>query len=123
MNNFNAQEYFDQNYSDKDIEKIDEGFTGDKMTGELTIRDYPNLEEISLPNHQLTSLTIANCPNLKGINVRGNRLSKLEINRTKIDAENNPITNEIKEVIAGVNELTALDLTNCDKLEKLFLPD
>ena len=113
MTNFNAQEYFDQNLTAKDIKKIDEGFTGDKITGELTIQDYPNLEEITLSNHELTSLTIINCPNLKQINVRNNQLTKLEIEKQ----------NQISQIIAGKNELSTLDLTNCPNLKELMVPD
>src|SRR5438552_1153219 len=113
MTNFNAQEYFDQNLTAKDIKKIDCGFTGDKITGEMIIQDYPNLEEINLKNHELTTLTIINCPQLKKINVRNNQLTKLEFNQTP----------EISEIIAGKNELTTLNLTNCPKLKELIIPD
>src|SRR2546429_4778642 len=99
MATFNAQEYFDKNLTAKDIKKIDSGFTGDKMTGELIIQDYPNLEEITLSNHELTSLTVINCPNLKEVNVRHNQLTKLEISGD----------NKIEQIIAGNNELTTLD--------------
>lgn len=61
----NAQEYINKNLTNKDIKKIDESFSKDKITGELIIQDYPNLEEIILPNHELTSLTVVNYPYLK----------------------------------------------------------
>ncbi|CAG8771861.1 9074_t:CDS:2, partial [Ambispora leptoticha] len=71
----------------------------EKLTGELIISDYPNLEEINLSNHGLTSLIINNCPNLNSLNVRNNQLTKLEL-----DAP------DLEEIIAGQNELTTLDL-------------
>lgn len=110
---FIAQEYFDKNLTAEDIKKIDVGFSGEKLTGELIIQDYPNLEEIILPNHELTSLTITNCPKLKQINVRNNQLSKLEIT-------NSP---QITELIAGQNELTSLNLSNCPQISRSILCD
>src|SRR5207249_1358827 len=85
----------------------------EKLTGELVIENYPNLEEISLPNHQLTSLTIINCPNLKQINIRNNQLTNLEIQGE----------NQINEIIAGQNQLENLNLTNCLKLTRLIVCD
>jgi len=87
-------------------------FTQTKIEGEMIIQDYPNLEEISLPNHELTSLTIINCPNLKAINLRNNQLTKLEI-----AGEN------ITELIASQNQLETLNLTNCPKISRLIIPD
>jgi len=85
---------------------------GKKLSGELIIQDYPNIEGITLTNHELTSLTIINCPNLKEINVRHNNLTKLEL-----DSPN------LGEIIAGQNELTSLDLTPCQKIKKLIISD
>jgi len=70
------------------------------------------LEEIILPNQELTLLTVLNCPNLKEINVRNNQLTKLELNAP-----------ELQEIIAGQNELSTLDLSNCQKIKKLIIPD
>jgi Leucine-rich repeat (LRR) protein len=47
---------------------------------------------------------------LKEINVRNNQLTKLELDTPKLT-----------ELIAGQNELTTLDLTNCQKIEKLMV--
>jgi len=113
---FNAQEYFDKNLTDKSIKVISSDFgpfNKELLTGELVIQDYPNLEEIYLPNHELTSLKLINCPNLKSINVRANQLTKLEIEGD----------NQISEIIAGGNELSELNLTNCSKLAELIIPD
>jgi len=120
MNNvINAQEYLEKNLTnnltDKNISKIHVfPLLGEeiKLIGDLIIQDYPQLEEIELPNHELTSLTIINCPNLKEINVRHNNLTKLEL-----DSPN------LGEIIAGQNELTSLDLTPCQKIKKLIIPD
>jgi len=108
--NINAQEYLEKNWTDKSTKIISS--PAEKLTGDLIIQDYPNLEEISLPNQELTSLTVINCPNLKEINVRHNQLTKLEL-----DSPN------LEEIIAGQNELTSLDLTPCQKLKKLIIPD
>ncbi|CAG8472808.1 2988_t:CDS:2 [Ambispora gerdemannii] len=118
--------YIDKNFTDKSITKIivNSYYSDSKgLFGDLIIQAYPNLEEISLPNQELTTLTIINCPNLKQLNVRQNKLTKLEITRAKIDSQNEPIANEIKEIMAGQNELTVLDLTNCQKIKKLIIPD
>src|SRR2546421_454161 len=104
MTKINAQEYIN-----KKLEKEQEtiisygslGLEGQKLTSELIIQDYSNLEEINLSNHELTSLIINNCPQLKQINVRNNNLTKLELNAPNLE-----------ELIAGHNELSALDLSN-----------
>src|SRR5205085_12196549 len=101
----NAQEYNNKNLTDKTIKKIilDSYYSDTKgLAGDLTIQDYPQLEEINLSNQELTSLTILNCPNLKQINVRQNQLTKLELESP-----------ELTELIAGKNELTVLNLANC----------
>lgn len=113
MTTFEAQEYLAKNWTDKSIKIIGFSSLKEKLIGDLTIEDYPNLEEIVLSNNELISLTITNCPNLKQINVRNNQLTKLEIEEN----------NEISQIIAGKNELTALNLTNCPKLKELLIPD
>src|SRR2546421_12997238 len=103
---FNAQEYFDKNFADKSIKVISSDFgpfNKELLTGELVIQDYPNLEEIYLPNHELTALKLINCPNLKSINVRNNQLTKLEIEG---ESETSAKQNQISEIIAGGNELS-----------------
>jgi hypothetical protein len=120
-----AQEYLEKNWSDKNITAISilSLLEDKKLTGELIIQDYPNLQEIDLPNQELTSLIISNCPKLEKINVWNNQLVKLEVDRTKIDSENKPAANEIKELIAGGNELSSLNLANCSQISKLMIPD
>ncbi|MEG7978939.1 MAG: hypothetical protein NY202_03390 [Mollicutes bacterium UO1] len=115
MTTINAQEYIEQHLDKKLETTISESslrLVAEKLTGDLLIQDYPNLEEIDLANHELTNLTISNCPNLKEINVRHNQLTKLELDSP-----------ELTELIAGQNELTTLDLTNCQKVKKLMMPD
>jgi hypothetical protein len=120
----NAQEFLEkneQNLTGKEVKKIALSFLKPspnnseevKLTEDLTIQDYPNLEEISLSNHELTSLTIANCPNLKEINVRNNQLTKIEISGE----------NKVEKIIASKNELTILDLTNSSKITRLIVAD
>src|SRR2546421_11459889 len=104
----NIQEFLE--LVDKQTKSI--SFTQNKLAGEAIIQDYPNLEEIDLSNHELTSLTILNCPQLKEINVRNNQLTKLELDSP-----------ELTELFAGGNELSILDLTNCQKIKKLIVPD
>lgn len=114
MNQIKAQEYLEKNWTDKSIKVVSfAGFSDkEKLTKELTIQDFPQLEEVNLSNHELTSLTIINCPNLKSLNVRNNQLTKLAV-----DSPN------LEEIIAGQNELTVLDLTNCQKVKKLLVAD
>jgi len=123
MTTFNAQEYLEKNLADKSLKKLTFTDLEQKLSGDLIIQDYSQLEEIYLPKQELTSLEIINCPILKRINVRNNQLTKLEIDRSKIGTENQPNPNEISELIAGGNELTALDLSFCPKISKLIIPD
>jgi len=55
--------------------------------------------------------------------VRNNQLTRLELGRAKIDAESKPTANEIKELIVGGNELSSLNLTNCQNISKLMVAD
>ena len=111
-----AQEYIDQNFTDKIITqiKINHQTIGQKLTEDLIIQDYPNLQDLELKEHELTSLIITNCPQLKQINVRHNQLTKLEISDQN---------NALEEIIANSNSLTDLDLSNCQQLKKLMLAD
>ncbi|CAG8849458.1 11574_t:CDS:1, partial [Racocetra persica] len=84
-----------------------------KLTGDLIVEDYPNLQEINLPNQELTSLIVINCPKLQIIKVRNNQLAKLEIQGA----------NQVSEIIAGGNELTTLNLANCSQISKLMVAD
>jgi len=116
MNKINAQEYLEKNFADKNIDRISLSPFADaekgKIMGELIIQDYPQLTAIYLTYQELTALTIINCPNLKSINVRSNQLTKLEIQG-----------DNITELIAGHNELSELDLTNCPKISRLIVCD
>lgn len=109
-----AQEYLDKNWADKSIAQLNltEEIVGEKLTEDLIIKDYSNLGEINLKEHELTSLSIINCPSLKKINVRNNKLTKLEIN-----------SNNVEEIIVNGNELTELDLTNCQQIKRLMIAD
>ncbi|CAG8568042.1 826_t:CDS:1, partial [Scutellospora calospora] len=114
MNTINAQEYINQLVADKSqAQTIHIFLEQEKLSGELIISDYPNLDTIDLKNHELTTLTINNCPNLKSVNVRGNKLSKLEM----VNCE------QVSELMAGNNELSQLDLSTYSNLKKLIVPD
>ncbi|MEG7978873.1 MAG: hypothetical protein NY202_03045 [Mollicutes bacterium UO1] len=122
----NAQEYLNKNFADKNSTKIilDLYYSASRgLFGDLTLQDYPNLEEISLADQELTSLAIINCPHLKSLNVRQNKLTKLELAQVQIDQLGQPTANQISEIIAGQNELTRLTLTTCSQLKKLMVPD
>ncbi|CAI2193819.1 8678_t:CDS:2, partial [Funneliformis geosporum] len=64
------------------------------LTGDLIVENYVQLEELDLSEHELTSLTIINCPELRKINARNNQITQLDINRTKLNEENEPINNK-----------------------------
>jgi len=114
MNTINAQEYINQLVADKSqAQKIHIFLEQEKLSGELIIADYPNIDTIDLKNQELTTLTINNCPNLKSVNVRGNQLTKLEI----VNCE------QVSELMAGNNELSQLDLSSCATLKKLIIAD
>ena len=131
---FNSQNWINTNLTDKSIKKMllspltaeeisskkEVIAVGGTLTGDLIIKDFPQLEEIGLREHELTSLTIVNCPLLKHINVRNNKLANLDISKVKEGGKLND--NEISEIIAGDNELITLDLTPCQKIKELIIP-
>src|SRR4051794_22499412 len=102
MNTFNAQEYLEKNYPDQNLTKISVN-SSICLTGNLLVKDYSNLEEIDIHNNGLTLLNVSNCPSLKHINVRNNQLTKIDLEKVKVDEENESINNEISEIIAGGN--------------------
>src|SRR6185312_8480063 len=83
-----AQRLSDKKYFDKEnTTKIILGYNEDEeLTGELVIKDYPNLEEVSinnsftnyLDNKKISKLKIINCPKLKELNCRFHGLTELD---------------------------------------------
>src|SRR5438876_3891950 len=59
------------------------GEINDKLTGKLEVKDYLNLTEIKLSEHELEEVVIINCPNLEKIDVSDNKLTKFDITRAK----------------------------------------
>jgi Leucine-rich repeat (LRR) protein len=49
------------------------------LNGELSIKNFPNLEKVILSNNEITKLTFENCSKVKEINVYGNKLTELEV--------------------------------------------
>ncbi|CAG8722245.1 10715_t:CDS:2, partial [Racocetra persica] len=94
-----------------------------KLTGDLIVEDYPLLKKIELKNHHLNSLTVINCPNLQHVNVRDNGLTILDLSKVKIDMDKKGVESEVKEIIASQNNLTILDLTNCQQVQELLVAD
>jgi hypothetical protein len=132
MTTFPAQDWVNANIKDKSLEKLllntaeqsnvwwnkEVIGIGGQLTGDLTLENYPNLKEIEIESHQLTSLTLINCPKLESLKVRDNGLTKLELSKVNGDKQNN-----LKEIIASDNNLTSLDLTNCQQVKELLISD
>ncbi|KLL04609.1 MAG: hypothetical protein MRERV_16c014 [Mycoplasmataceae bacterium RV_VA103A] len=118
-----AQEYLEKNWSDKNITQINLSSDQIELTGDLIVEDYPLLKKIELKNHQLNSLTVINCPNLQHVNVRDNGLTILDLSKVKVDMDKKGVENEVKEIIASQNNLTILDLTNCQQVQELLVAD
>ena len=131
MPTFTAQEWVNTNLTDKGIKKLllspadkekvlikEMIGIGGQLTGDLTLENYLELEEVEIDSHTLTSLTVINCPKLKSLDVRENELTKLEL--LKVNGDNN---NSIKEIIASDNKLTTLDLTKCQGVKELLISD
>jgi len=93
----------------------------DELTGELEIKDYPNLEEINLAGNKITKLKIINCPNLTSVLVRENDLMK-EIDFSEADPGK---ANKIEQFHFSCNKngVDLLNFRNCKALAGLLIPD
>src|SRR4051794_39464442 len=61
------------------------------LTGNLVIKDFPNVTKIDLGAHKLTGVEIINCPNLKEIDFFDNQLNKLDFDKAKVNASGEAI--------------------------------
>ncbi|CAI2188458.1 11906_t:CDS:2, partial [Funneliformis geosporum] len=72
-----------KNYPSKtNITKIKREYLTEKISGELIIQDFPNLQKIdfsSFRKGKLTKLKIINCPQLRKLNCESNQLEELDI--------------------------------------------
>ncbi|CAG8611778.1 32841_t:CDS:2 [Racocetra persica] len=84
------------------------------MRGELTIKDYPNLELLSVGHGHITKLEIINCPKLTQLGCEHNELTNLDLSKlsqsTLIIANDNQLEN-IKLPITS-EKLVHLNIVN-----------
>ncbi|KLL04299.1 MAG: hypothetical protein MRECE_1c134 [Mycoplasmataceae bacterium CE_OT135] len=105
-----------------------------KLTGELIIENFPNLEEIDFENSSLTKLQIINCPKLaklvcgkiKEIDLDSNNFPNLEWLKipgdliADLNLQNNPKLRRL-EVIHTEKDSLDLDLSHLTELEDLTI--
>lgn len=124
-----AQEWLDTNYPEKNQVKTIE--LDDELEGELTISDFPQLEEIKKKTEgekNIAELTINNCPSLKRINCYlCRKIKELTITGcpqiSEINCDTNQIENlelsefaELKRLNCSNNRLTSLDVSKNKQL-------
>ncbi|CAG8461067.1 12247_t:CDS:2 [Ambispora leptoticha] len=111
----------------KSVTKIEVDHSLNNLIGDLIIKDFPNLTDVILRNHGLTSVTVESCPNLSNINVSNNRnLVSFNLEKTTIiNGEN--AGNKVKVVkisgYSGKPSFEEINLKNCTSLEGLFVND
>lgn len=130
-----AQKWLNRNYFNKsEVIKISK--IGEKLEGELTISNFPNLQNIDLGRQNLTKLQVIGCPRLRNLYCSNGKLEKLCIGDSqavnlshlsfsdnklrKIDLDSFP---NLRFLNASNNLLTNLDLTKQQLLEKLQIND
>ncbi|CAJ0842010.1 10712_t:CDS:10 [Entrophospora sp. SA101] len=91
----------------------------ERLEGSLEIKDFPKLQEISLPWNDITSLKISNCPFLHTINFQANKLTKVELEGQ---------FNFVKAINLMENDLTDISFLDgksvfLNRVEELFLSD
>jgi hypothetical protein len=84
---------------------------GEKLDGNLLVRNFPKSERIFLANSKgIKQLTIRNCPQIKEIDVYDNQISKLDISKLV----------NLEILHCGKNKLTKLNISQNKKLKKLI---
>ncbi|KLL04506.1 MAG: hypothetical protein MRERV_20c031 [Mycoplasmataceae bacterium RV_VA103A] len=109
----NAQQYLNNNYPEEIRNSITEldlsGWnekdwtakpTWEKLTGDLDLSNFPNLEKLDCSKNLITSLNLANCPNLTELKCWENEL-------TEINFPSSPL--KLKTFYAWTNHLTEID--------------
>jgi len=135
-----VQQLLDKKYSDKiSTAEIILGNNDEELEGQLIIKDYPNLEKVSinnsfanyLGNKRVKKLKIVNCPNLKELNCRFHELSELDTselpNLIHLDCQVNKIerldlrkNTQLFRLVCVNNRLTELDLSKNIYLTELL---
>jgi len=137
----NAQEYLKNNYP-KEVKELK--LSGQKLEGELIIKDFPNLERIECRNNKdlkiiklsnlpklnyfhgngchLEQVVIDNCPNITFFNVANNYLTSLEFlndfnleKLSELSLHTNNLPEQGLEVFGKFKNLEQLFLDNCDE--------
>src|SRR2546423_4485010 len=137
----NAQEYLKNNYP-KEVKELK--LSGQKLEGELIIKDFPNLERIECRNNkELTNIELSNlpklnyfhgngchleeviikdCPSITFFNVANNYLTSLEFlndfnleKLSELSLHTNNFPEQGLEVFSKFKNLEQLFLDNCDE--------
>ncbi|RHZ35235.1 hypothetical protein [endosymbiont GvMRE of Glomus versiforme] len=127
-----AQEWLEEEYgNDKDktewIEIYEDGDGKINLSGELEIKDFPELKVIDLKEMNLSKLIIENCPKLEKIQVYKNEITEIVglehlANLKKLNVGDNKIKKLNVEGNPLLEELSAFDNENIDiiGLQNLF---
>lgn len=77
----NAQKYLNELYIFKNKEGIKSiNLEGQELEGSLDLKDFPNLELLTLKNNQISEVDVSNCHKLKHLDLtQNNNLTKLTI--------------------------------------------
>jgi len=111
----------DNSYPNKAIvTEIKRKHFSERISGELVIENFPNLEKIDLSvirEGKLTKLKIINCFRLRKLNCRNNKLEKLDIDRISC--------HQLRKLDCGYNKLNFLEfnLMNSDELGYLDISE
>ncbi|CAG8566808.1 14699_t:CDS:2, partial [Cetraspora pellucida] len=136
-----AQQLFDKKYFDKENTfAISLGHNEEEeLTGELIIKDFPNLEAISIGNvydnfinnKKISKLKVINCPKLRELSCCFQGLTELDVseflNLTYLDCQVNEIKSldlskntQLRYLCCVNNSLTKLDLSKNIHLTECF---
>jgi len=103
--------------------KIEVDHTVEKLTGDLIIKGFHDLEKIKLTEHGLTSLTIEDCPKLIDVNISDNvELKKVDFEKTVTSGDGKNIIKIVK-ISGDQRGFEELNFKNCFNLEELIVND
>src|SRR5438105_1286368 len=107
----------------KNTDTIDIDHNVNNLTGDLIVKDFPDLEHIILRSHGLTSLTIVNCPKLNDINVSdNNNIKKVDVEKTVTSGDGKNIIKKV-QISGNGSGFDELNLKKCSVLGELEIND
>jgi hypothetical protein len=104
-----VQEYLNNNFSNKEVKTMDlsgwnekewkEKPNWEKLTGDLDLSEFPNLEKLDCSFNKITSLNLSNCPKLTELKCWENELREIKF----------PKKLKLKTFYSWTNYLTEID--------------